>query len=367
MHRFSSIGSAVCLLLATPSPALALEHGGSTARLMLWHCSDEPLEGTGFPGCSATGKAMRIEMGGSYLSIEDVQTGGAAAPADPRALAIEKGAIFLAWVAPGDGQGAYLLYAYDALNHQILSKAVTVEEGTDPPDAAAVAFLYRNMLGTSLYADLDSIESDTDLWGLVFPENKVATVKQVVGLESPPAEPEPPRVHLGLGYALRAYPTARNIWHAINMSLSVLAAPLVELAFDLDITPAATKLGKIEGVRLDLHVVSFMAGVRLRAVEVGHFSLLPGAGLSLGASIARIKGGEIEGVDGKTRETYIHGSAWTSVLFRFMLHRNVGFALELGAEVLFNYMDFEIGPEGPRINGLGRWGLFSRFGLVFAL
>jgi hypothetical protein len=339
---------------------------------MLWHCSDEPLEGTGFPGCTATGEAMRIEMGGSALRIEDVDTGGAAAPADPRAMALESGAIFLAWVAPGDGQGAYLLYAYDALNHQILSKAVTVDEGAEPPDAAAVAFLYRNMLGTSLYADLDSIESDTELWGLVFPENKVATVKEVVGLESPPPPPEPPRVHLGVGYALRAnlgprlrdYSYSENIWHAISMVLNVRATSLVELAFDLDITPAGTRLGSKDSPSVALHVVSFMVGARLRAVEVGHFSLLPGAGVGLGAIISKVGNGEIEGED---RKTFVHGSGWVSALFRFMLHRNVGFTLDLGAEVLFNTTKFEIGENGEKLGGVGLFGLFSRFGLVFAL
>jgi hypothetical protein len=340
---------------------------------MLWHCSDEPLEGTGFPGCTATGKAMRIEMGGSTLRIEDVDTGGGAAPADPRTMALESGAIFLAWVAPGDGQGAYLLYAYDALNHQILSKAVTVDEGAEPPDAAAVAFLYRNMLGTSLYADLDSIESDTELWGLVFPENKVATVKQVVGLESPPPPPEPPRVHLGVGYSLRAYPlTEEYIWHAVNMALAVRAAPIVELAFDLDVTPAATSLASQDNVDVALHIVSLMAGVRLRAVEVGHFSLLPGVGVSLGATISNIvRGGEFTDTGGETRGTYIDGSAWLSGLFRFMLHRHVGFTFELGAQVLFINRDFEVTTDGEEgggvIRGLRYVGLFSRFGLVFAL
>jgi len=331
---------------------------------MLWHCDDAALEGTGFPGCAATGKAMRIEMGGSSMRIEDVETGGASSPADPRALAVESGAIFLAWVAPGDGQGDYLLYAYDALNHQILSKAVTVEGGTEPPDAAAVAFLYRNMLGTSLYADLDSIESDTDLWGLVFPAEKVATLKQVEGLEPPPAPPELPRVHVGIGYTLLAYPFPGDIWHAIAMALAVRVAPLVELGFDLAFTPVATSLGTVDLVSPSLHIVSFMAGARLRAAQVGHFSLLPGAGVSLSAAVWSVRNGEI---DGESRGTYIYGSAWTSALFRFMLHRHVGFTLELGAEVLFYYEDFEVGDEGPVIDGLGHLGLFSRFGLVFAL
>jgi len=376
LHRISSIGPAACLAFTLPATALALDSGASQPRVMLWHCSDAPLEGTGFPGCTATGKATRIEMGGSALRIEDVDTGGAASPADPRAMALDNGAIFLAWVAPGDGQGAYLLYAYDALNHQILSKAVTVEKGAEPPDAAAVAFLYRNMLGTSLYADLDSIESDTELWGLVFPENKVATVKQVVGLESPPPPPEPPRVHLGVGYALRANlgpelsdcAYSENIWHAINMALAVRAAPIVELVFDLDITPAQTRLGSIDSPNVALHFVAFMVGVRLRAVEVGHFSLLPGAGVGLGAIISKFGNGEIKGDD---RKTSVHGSAWLSALFRFMLHRNVGFTLDLGAEVLFNTTKFvvEWSPLEPvdKLGGVGEFGLFSRFGLVFAL
>lgn len=336
-------------------------------RIMLWFCNDESLEGTGFPGCEATGKAMRIEMGGSALRIDDVDTGGAPAPADPRAMTTGHGAIFLAWVAPGDGQGDYLLYAYDALNHQILSKAVTAKKGSEPPDAAAVAFLYRNMLGTSLYADLDSIESDTDLWGLVFPAEKVETVKQVVGIEPPP-EPVPPRVHFGVGYALRGYPLTKEIWHAINMALAVNATPLVELAFDLDVALVDEGLEPKQGVEVFLHVVSFMVGVRLRAVEVGHFTLLPGAGLGLDAAIARYRGAVNGSLD---RETFVHGSAWTSVLFRFMLHRNVGFSLDLGAEVLFNNTKFEIEPpageDAEVIDGLRGLGLFSRFGLVFAL
>lgn len=346
-------------VLGAPGVAGAAEPGA--ARVLVWHCSDEALEGTEFPGCEATGKALRIEIGGSVLSIKDVYA-EAARPADAERMARERGAIFVAWV---EGQeGGYVIYAYDALNDQVLSKSVEIEKGTAPPDAAEVAFLYRNMLGTSLYADLESIESDSGLWSLAFPAEKVQVVKEVEQLE-----PEPARVHLTLGYTLLSNPLEKPAaWHALSMGLGVRVHEIVAVALDLGVTPVASaftaRLGDVPIVKLKTFVVDVRASARIKVLDAGPFTLLPAAGVAMSVTVAEIVGGHISG---NTQKSYPHGSAFVSLLMRLMMHRNVGFGLELGAEALFKRYRYDLETEDVTLLDMGWLGLFLRFGLVFAL
>jgi hypothetical protein len=352
--------------LGAPGVARAAEPGA--ARVLVWHCSDEALEGTGFPGCEATGKALRIEIGGSVLGIKEVYAEDAR-PADAERMARERGAIFVAWVE--GREGGYVIYAYDALNDQVLSKSVEVEKGTAPPDAAEVAFLYRNMLGTSLYADLESIESDSGLWSLAFPEEKVQVVKEVEQLE-----PEPARVHLSLGYTLLSNPQRKKIeewpaWHALSMGLGVRVHEIVAVALELGVTPVASPFtAKRDGVplvKLKTFLVDVRASARVKVLDAGPFTLLPAAGVAMSVTVAEIEGGHISG---NTQKSYPHGSAFVSLLMRLMMHRNVGFGLELGAEALFKRYTYGLEMEEGEVVTLlkmGWLGLFVRFGLVFAL
>jgi hypothetical protein len=345
------------LALVLPVPVAATD-GGEAERVLLWNCDDGSLAGTGFPGCEEVAQALRIEMEGVSLSIVDLDSGGTV-PLDLKAETASRGALFLAWVAPGNG--SYVLFAYDALNDQVVSKTV-VAGSVEPPDAAAVAFLYRNMLGTSLYSDLETIETDSELWSLVFPREKVKVVSKVEGIE--PAAPGPTRVRLALGYGLNGYPLGSAAWHEISMGLAVRVHRLVDVGFDLGVTPAAALFSEA-GVKLAVHLVAARAGVWLRAVDREPFLLLPGAGFCVAASLVHIDGG-IDPV-GRAHTTSWHGTAWASVLLMLMMHRNVGLGLELGAEVLFNYQTYEVGEDDREILSVGGLGLFLRFGFVFAL
>jgi hypothetical protein len=328
-------------------------------RVLWWYCADADLAKTGFPGCEAVAEALRIEMGASLSIVEKDPP----VPENPRAVAVEARALFIAWVAPGGDGAAYVLYAYDALNDQVLSKRVELGKGK-PPDAEAVAFLYRNMLGTSLYADLESIGSDSDLWSLAFPEEKVSVVKKVEGL-TPPAPPaRPPVVHLGLGYGLLAYPLGPSVWHALAVGIGVRVHRLVDLGIDVGVTPISVDRNDLDsGTSVSVHLVSLRAGLRVVALSTGPFSLLPGLGAGALVSIASSSNGLI---DGKSRQTDPIGTLFASLLARLYFHRYVGLDLELGAELLVNPYRYEVG-DPPKALKMGRLGLIGRLGFVFAI
>lgn len=340
---------------------------------MIFHCMDEPLQDTGFPGCEATLEALKVEIGSQALQIVAVDA-QQPAPVDPRMLAQQQEAIFVAWVVPGDGDAAYVLYAYDALNVQFVSKEVVLEPGKQPPDGQAVAFLYRNMLGTSLFADLESIETDVQLWSLAFPEEKVRKFKDVEGLNPPPAPLQPPRIHVDLAYHLTGYPAASRMWHMISPGLHGRVHPLVELWIDTGGTPGPVSVtDPATGLSMRLWLVHVLAGVRIRAVSRGVFTFLPGAGLGLDIPIMKVSGGATPGGDSLDAEVLATGAV--SLLARFMFHRHVGLGVEFGAQVLFNTSRYCIGgPADPQENrceaellDFGRVSVFARLGVVFGL
>jgi hypothetical protein len=281
-------------------------------------------------------------------------------------VAHEQGAIFLAWVIPAADGTSYLLYAYDALNDQILSKEVNFVSGADPPDAAAVAFLYRNMLGTSLFSDLEFIESDVGLWGLAFPLEKVEKVKNVEGWQPPVPVVRESKLHLGLSYEPIGYPVAKTAFHLVSIGFHFRFHSLVEGWLESGATPGPVDR-EHSGLKLELWMLALQAGVRIRALTRGPFTLLPGLGFGLDLAFARFSGGRTD--EGQTAHTSAHGSAVASVLGRFMFHPRVGLGVEFGAQVLFNTDRYCVDtPDEECVAVLldfGWVGLFARVGVVF--
>jgi hypothetical protein len=360
-------GTYIALAAALVLAAGQARAGQAPARVLLWACDDAPLEGSGFPGCGETAKALKIEMEGASLQVRSVGTDPAAV--DPRAVTGAEGAVFMAWVVAG-ASGGYVLYAYDSINDLVLSKSVTALKPSELPDAAAVAFLYRNMLGTSLSSDLASIESDASLWSLAFPAEKVRTVQQVEGLDRP--EPAGPRVIIATGYWLEGYPLAPAILHAAMLSIGVIVHPRVEVAVELGGTPVPLeRRASGSDASVSLHLVDLEAWARARIASAGPFVLLAGGGLGLKLAIASLSSAAFEG--GNAERTHAQGCFVTSILARVMLGGRVGLALELGVEALFNYKDYRLEPpEGsldePRsILALGPLGLLARLQLAFAI
>jgi hypothetical protein len=362
------------MVLMRVVPAGAVDEFEEAPRLLLWHCHDSDLDDTGFPGCEVTLEALKVEIGGSSLAVIPVST-HSAFPPDPRAMAMQGGAIFVAWVAPRTGGAGYVIYAYDALNAQILSKEVVVEKGHEAPDAEAVAFLYRNMLGTSLFTDLETIEQDVDLWSLAFPEEKVQKFKDVEGV-SPPAhgveKPSPPRprVHLDLAYRLSGFVQAAEMWHEISMAFNVRLHRYLEVWLAACGSPGPVSIEQEPlAVRVRIWLVQTSAGVRLRVLTAGVFSLLPSLGVGLDTAVADISGGRTAG--GRSRRTLLHATGTASLLGRVMFHERAGLGVEIGTQVLFNTSRFCVdGPSGgcrEELLDFGRVSVFARLGVVFGL
>ncbi len=337
-------------------------------RTMLWHCHDGSLESTGFPGCDVTLNALKVEIGSASLEVVFVPA-EEAAPLDPRALAQQGGAIFVAWVVPGLGPVSYVLYAYDSINMQIMSKEVVEGQGGETPNAEGIAFLYRNMLGTSLFADLESIETDVGLWSLAFPDEKVKKFRDVEGLGAPVAAAGPTVLHLDASYMVNGFFSVGGVWHEVALGLHGRVHRLLEVWLSASGAPGPMKVSDPSGLDLDVWLVQLSTGLRIVAFERGILALMPGLGAGLDVVVTDVSGGLTAA--GSGRDTGLNATGFASILLRLMFHRRFGLGLELGAQVLFNTRDFcVIGPDGEceaTILDLGRVSLLARLGVVFGL
>ncbi len=197
-------------LLFRTSFSGAKDDGGSLAgpggaQQVLVLCPDDLAPA--IPGCAKLAQALAVE-------VEEFSMTPITGPT-PWAMPVQDmagpGIPFVLWVT--EEPGGIVLHVFDASNDIELYKVLDTSAMAEPPGAADLAILFKNLMGTSLYADLAAIEDDDAMFDLAVPAGKE---KIIVGHASSKAGEATPHhepmwmPQFTMGWALVSHPDVNN-------------------------------------------------------------------------------------------------------------------------------------------------------------
>lgn len=192
----------------------------STVAVMVLCPGDLP---EGIPGCEAVAEALDAEI--EEFSMFAVP-GPSPAETPPQEVA-GPGVPFVLWTTAF--AESLTLHVYEAENAVEVSKTLDLATMDEVPSAYDLAILYRDIMGTSLYAGLAELENDA-LLDLAIPEEKEEVVLERAaagkGKASIPMDLKMWFPQFVMGWSLISYPGARNtnrpisdIYNGLSLSL----------------------------------------------------------------------------------------------------------------------------------------------------
>lgn len=151
-------------LLAWAGPASSQAQGDRPTSVVKVLCADSLPQG--LPGCQEVAEALSVE-------VEEFSMTAVTGPAPWEMVLWEvsgPGVSFVVWMTPA--LEGVVMHVYETSTETELTRVLTEADLEAMPTAADLAILFKNLMGTSLYADLASIEDDELLMDLAVPEDK---------------------------------------------------------------------------------------------------------------------------------------------------------------------------------------------------
>jgi hypothetical protein len=252
----------------------------------------------------------------------------------------EAGAIFAVWFSVMESSKGNLpvMHVYDPDNRQVFTRMGAPASVEGELDYKDMAFRLRNLMGASLYSDLEGILDDEELMFMAVPEERWKTIGEVVGAAAPARRSW---VSLGLGYLLMGYPTARGWYHGFAFEIAVIPVKRLNVFIDggFAALPGAIAKEPAENVDLELGSNQILVGVGVRydLLVFGPVALAPEAGFHLGMSKTRVHGA----VDREFLE--LNPALWGGLAARFSIVERFALTLGMRFENLFVYETFKWG------------------------
>jgi hypothetical protein len=208
-HRLAPVGALSLAIVVWTGAAGGQTDGPDTGegqRVMVLCPGNLPPE---VPECQPLAQSLEVELREFELS--------AVTGPEPWSAPLEDmggpEVAFVVWVE-ADPE-AVVLHVYQTSSSLEMFKVLKTAELHEPPTVADLAILFKNLMGTTLYADLASIDDDL-MMDLAVPEEKGEVVVRHAAQEAPAAEPEPTGEQIRwmpqftMGWSLLTYPDVNN-------------------------------------------------------------------------------------------------------------------------------------------------------------
>lgn len=334
----SSLLVVFAVVQAHPRISRAQDHGP-----VLFFCDDLVLGKEG--GCSEMHRTLKKEMADFGLTLIDSPFNVIDVPAQgpvPEIIvekASEAGAIFAVWfsVMKSSQGNLPVMHVYDPDNRQVFSRMGAPASAEGELDYQDMAFRLRNLMGASLYSDLEGILEEEALLSLAIPEEKRETIGEVVG-----AAPEKRSwVSLGLGYHLVGYPTEKSWYHGFEFEVAVLPVKRLDVFIDGGVVflPGVVARQPEGGVHLQFEnrQVLMGLGARYALLRLGPVEVAPAAGFRLGISMTRV-------ARSVNRDFLrVNPALWGGLVVRISIVERFAFTVGMRLENVFRYETFKWG------------------------
>jgi hypothetical protein len=299
------------------------------------------------PDCDSAGLALKKELRISGFELIKIPAPPSVVK-DPDSLVIaenlaESGASFIVWTDDGT-----LIRIYDAINRQLVKVDVSlVVKETLKPDEMAIVI--RNIMGMSLFADLDAIEGDDELLALAFTDEKLSQIVKVEKVKDAVAKTLPtPQVEatgeaappgakkwfplFTVGYTLLTYPEERLVFHGANIDLRFPLPKRFELSLGAVFTGRTTVSTDPADFVNDQYVIDLVASFLFIKRRIIH----AWGGLALSVGISRTEVNYSQN-DASTEHVVANGSIGAVLGLRIRLYKSIFLELKTDVDNLFNH------------------------------
>jgi len=297
------------------------------------------------PDCESTGSALQRELEISGLEFIQIPTPPSMVknPDDPSIAQnlAEGGSSFVVW-----SDEFSILRIYDAINRQLIKidMKIITNKSLEPDETA---IFIKNVMGTSLFADLDAIEGEEKLQSLALNDKKISQIMKVEKVRKEAAKIMPSTQKIkaeivsrpekwfplfSVGYTLLSYPQVSLVFHGANIDLLFPLPKNFEITLGGIFTGHSTVSTDPADFVNDQYVVSLMGSflfIKKRIVSSW-------AGLVVSTGISRTLVRYSSG-DGETKNTVANGAIGAALGLRIRLYKSIFTEIKFGLDNLFNH------------------------------